>query len=99
MKIHCSNATAALGCFLQPASSRTGPKTSPRAEPTISLTRPQAEALAKLIRIQLRSYADAGADSPASDGILDDCEPELFTGTDLDALAPLLGLLETERAE
>ncbi|MEI6350954.1 MAG: hypothetical protein WCP06_07600 [Verrucomicrobiota bacterium] len=45
--------------------------------------------MAKLIRIQLRAYRDAESDAP--DG--PEPEPELFTGDDLDTIAPLLEAL------
>ncbi len=60
-----------------------------RMEPKLSLTCLQAKAMAKLIRIQLRAYRDAESDAP--DG--PEPEPELFTGDDLDTIAPLLEAL------
>ena len=58
---------------------------------TLTLTRPQADALARLLRIHLEAYDEAVCPAESRR------ETEPLTGSDLDLLEPLLPLLEVVR--
>ena len=71
--------SAALGCgvlLFEPAAS------------TLKLTRPQADALARLIRIHLDAYDEAACPGDPRP------ETEPLNGSELDLLEPLVALLE-----
>jgi len=59
---------------------------------TIRLSKAQCAALARLIRFELAAYAEA--ECPPDDAPTFDRNAEIFTGSDLDAVAPLAAVLE-----
>ena len=78
-----------LRCFV---SGTGGGKEGARVNTPLTLTHPQAHALARLIRLQLDAYDEAvGSGNPRP-------EAEPLNGSELDLLEPLVALLEPENA-